>query len=338
LRGYLWLITGVVAGAACWAAPLIQQFTARRGNLSNLLGGDGRVQHPAGLGFGLKALAAAVEPPAYWWRPQRSLGDLSMVGQRSALAGLVVLGIVAAVLAVALVVLRSRRAAALAGLSLLLGLAVIGTFANVPASSLAGQTNKLGNLRYLLTPLFPAGVLAWAAAVVVLVLLAGRVAARRRSHAGQAADRTGAAAMTQRLTAVAPAALAVILALACVLTVVRVNRILRPEGTVMKDVSRASSLISGDLPSQRIALSVVAPTNSYRRQMTFGLVYALRTAGYQAQTGSNWGVQFGQQYIYRHEPVPLVTVHVRGSAISVDVSRHAPIVTIKKGVFVRTYP
>ncbi|HEX9355912.1 MAG TPA: hypothetical protein VF933_19080, partial [Streptosporangiaceae bacterium] len=38
---YWWVLIGLVAGAACWSAPLIQQFTSRNGNLGLLFSSTG---------------------------------------------------------------------------------------------------------------------------------------------------------------------------------------------------------------------------------------------------------------------------------------------------------
>src|SRR5262249_1745346 len=61
--GYWWVLAGLIAGAGCWIAPLIQQFTSRTGNLAALLHnqGSGPV---TGAAFGLKALTASIQPPA----------------------------------------------------------------------------------------------------------------------------------------------------------------------------------------------------------------------------------------------------------------------------------
>ncbi len=53
--GYRWLIIGVAAAAACWSAPVIQQLTARHGNLAALLRGSTGGRGPrTGLVFGLR--------------------------------------------------------------------------------------------------------------------------------------------------------------------------------------------------------------------------------------------------------------------------------------------
>src|SRR5215471_1100852 len=136
-RGYRWAVIGVIAAAACWAAPLVQQFTTRPGNMTALLSNQGGRGPGAGLTFGLRALAGATEPPAYWWKPLNSLGYLGLVWRRSAGFGVFSVVLVAVILIIALWMLRSRRTASLAALTLLLSVAVVVTFADIPAADIA---------------------------------------------------------------------------------------------------------------------------------------------------------------------------------------------------------
>jgi hypothetical protein len=327
-RGYRWLIIGVVAGAACWAAPLVQQFTSRHGNLYALLLGNGTPQPRAGLAFGLKALSAAVQPPVYWWQPLRSIRDLGTAGQRSAVAGGGRAGRRGRGRGH-----RHRRAPLPAG----------GRARRAEPAAQRGRDRHLCGRPGVRTdeadsharqpalpadPLYLAGVVTWLAALSVLVLLARRVAARVRDRT-PACPVMGSAAGPARITATARGAacvaVAALVALACPQAVVKVSHRLRTESIVMKDVARAASQIRHDLPSQPIALSVRAPTNPGRRQLAFGLVYALRTMGYQAEIGPGWAGQLGPQYTRGDEPVRVVTVATLGSALSVDVSEQAKI-------------
>jgi hypothetical protein len=177
---YRWAIIGIVAGLACWAAPLIQQFTARTGNMTQLIGAlrsGGTAQ--AGFGFGLKALSAATQPPAYWWKPSLLPLNLSTIDHRSAWFGIVQLSVTALVLTVAVFVLRSRRSAALAVLSLLTAAAALTTYAGIPAWNL---WRPVTDLDYLVAPMFPMGVLAWLAAGYVLVLAIWQATRRLRAR------------------------------------------------------------------------------------------------------------------------------------------------------------
>ena len=106
--GYWWAFPGLMAGAACWIAPFIQQFTSRHGNLSLLIVSLGTRQS-AGSAFGLKALTASALPPAVWWQTATSTryeGIAREIGGRTPAFGVAMLVLTAAVLALAVRPLR----------------------------------------------------------------------------------------------------------------------------------------------------------------------------------------------------------------------------------------
>ena len=76
-------------------------------------------------------------------------------------------------------------------------------------------------------------------------------------------------------------------------------------------------------------LAVKASVPSYRRQLTFGIAYALRTAGYLPEISPGLGVQLGSRYVYRGKPMPLVTVFAH-SGFSADVVKRPVTVRIRK--------
>jgi hypothetical protein len=323
--GYRWAIVSVVAGLACWSAPLIQEFTTRNGNLSALASGKGTPGALAGLPFGLKALAAAAQPPPFWWSSITSLGKLSLINQRSAAAGAVVLALAVAVLAVALYVLRSRRIAALAAVSLTVTVTAFLMYAHIPKSSVSMSTTSVNNLRYLMAPMFAVGVLAWLSLGAVCVQAAA--ARRARRPAAAAGDGTAAAAprpTTARwaapalgLTAVAFVALAALVGLEVGHAGVSQSPAMRAVGTVFPQIEHAVS-------RRPLALSVIAESNQDRRQVTFGLMYALNSAGYRPEISNKWALQLGSIYEFHGKPMTHVTVLVRGAKdghLSVQVSR-----------------
>ena len=164
-----------MAGAACWIAPFIQQITGRPGNLRMLVASLGTRQ-PAGTAFGLKALSASVLPPTVWWRPAMSFrleGIARVIGGGTPAFGLAVLVLTAALLAVAVRPLRSRRLAALAVVSLLTSGAVLATYSSIPEHNIGHHTQN-----YLLVVLLPAGLLVWLTAGAAAVLAARRVTGR----------------------------------------------------------------------------------------------------------------------------------------------------------------
>ena len=179
--GYWWAVFGLMAGAACWIAPFIQQITGRPGNLRMLIGSLGTRQ-PAGTAFGLKALSASVLPPTVWWRPAMSFrleGIARVIGGGTPAFGVAVLVLTAALLAVAVRPLRSRRLAALAVVSLLTSGAVLATYSSIPEHNIGHHTQN-----YLLVVLLPAGLLVWLTTGTAAVLAARRVTGRAGAPAG----------------------------------------------------------------------------------------------------------------------------------------------------------
>src|SRR6202042_1886974 len=173
--GYWWALLGLVAGAACWIAPFIQQFTSRHGNLSVLIASLGSRQS-AGPAFGLKALTASALPPAVWWQPAMSTryeGIAREVGARTPAFGVAALVLTGAVLVLAVRPLRSRRLAALAAVSLLTSGAILATYSNIPVHNIGRHDQN-----YLLIVLLPGGLLIWLTVGSAAVLAARRVTGR----------------------------------------------------------------------------------------------------------------------------------------------------------------
>ncbi len=157
--GYRWATAGLLAGVACWTAPVIQEFTGRPGNLTLLLHGVGSGQL-TGLAFGFKTVTAATQPPPLWWTPGHALAGVrvsSLIADRSAVFAVAALAVVAAVLVIAAPLLRCRRLAALAAVSLLASAAALATYSRIPVKSA-----NLATLNYLDVLAFPVGVLSLA--------------------------------------------------------------------------------------------------------------------------------------------------------------------------------
>lgn len=317
---YRWAVIGVAAGLACWTAPLIQQFTSRSGNLAALIGtlhagGGSR----AGISFGLKALSAATQPPAYWWQSSLPHLNLGVIGGRAAWFGIAQLAVTALILLVAIVVLRSRWAAALAALSLLADIALLETYSGIPKSSLSVTPSTFNDLTYLMAPMFAVGVLAWLAAATVLVLLCRDAAQRSRtpivrpqSSDGQTRAARGIAA---RWGMPAAALVAVALILLTSRAALQIGRTPELRKFAMNAVSSASLSIEHEISPQRVVLAVVSPNGHYRREVTFGIAYVLRTAGYSPEImRSYWTFPAGSPYHYAGTRLTRVTVYVRPDA------------------------
>lgn len=312
---YGWAITGVIAGLACWAAPLLQQFTARAGNLGQLIqamhaGGTAK----AGPSFGLRALSAATQPPPYWWRSALPALKLGAIDQRAAWFGAVALAVTALALAVAILVLRSRRTAALVALSLLTALAALETYAGVPTSNLEHAPTDLS---YLMAPMFPLGVLAWLAVGSVLILGAWRAmhSLRGRGAVQQQPPRAGGAVRAARIGGLAAVALMVVLTVRAAL---HTGGALPSQSAGRKAVAAASATIEQEVLPGRITLTVVAPNGSLLRQVTMGLAYALRIAGYTPRI-SRGAFQLGPAYSAAGHSGSRVTVFVHDQGRNIRV-------------------
>jgi hypothetical protein len=334
--GYWWAIAGMVAGIACWAAPLTQQFTANPGNMTALFSPQGPPVPKAGVDFGMKALSAATQPPAYWWQGMDSLGKLSNVWERPAVGGYIAFAIIALSLVAATVWLRSRGAALLAALSLILAGAALITYASIPVATISMTTVTVDNLRYLLAPLYPLGVLTWITVVTVAVLAGRRVMARARTRViarGTSAGGTTISAACRGL-AYRGMPISAFVAGALVVAAILAGPIGNTEaiGTpvmleVMHEVGPVAWRIERKIPPQQVALKVVAPDNRYRRQLTFGVAYALRADGYWPKVAQGWSMQLGDGYWYqgeRRERIPLTVVSVRRRMLAVKVMKHPP--------------
>jgi hypothetical protein len=319
--GYWWALLGLMAGAACWVAPFIQQSTSRRGNLSLLIASLGTRQS-AGSAFGLKALTASALPPAVWWQSSTSTryeGIAREIGGRAPAFGVATLVLTAAVLALAVWPLRSRRLAALAAVSLLTSGAILATYSNIPVHNIGRHDQN-----YLLIVLLPAGLLIWLATGAAVVLAARRVtgrarvlaALRRRSRgaAGGSAARWGAG--------VSGLAAAAVIGLGSWLAVAQQARA-SADATSAREVS-ATRLAVQDiermLPPRRLELRVLRD-GVYERDVTLGVAWALHAAGYEPAVDHRAARYLGPRYLFAGRPMPGVTVLIRRRLILVRVTQ-----------------
>lgn len=310
-REYRWAIGGVAAGLACWIAPLVQQVTSRTGNLTALASSLVHRGQGAGVDFGLKALSAATQPPASWWMPIR---NLATIGNRTTWFGAMQLMIVGLTLLIAVFVLRSRQAAALSVLSLIISATALLTFSSVPAHILA-----ISPLNYMMVLLFPVGFLAWLAVTTVIALAGWRalreLRSARRGPAGDAnADAATAGPRSRRAGWLVAASLAVALTAAgCYGTTLVVSHMRpRPENGVMRAVSSGIRQIERTVPARRVAVTVVGSDVTFRRRVALGLAYALRSAGYTPLfPDTSFALRLGAAYEYRGGPATRVTVTAR---------------------------
>jgi hypothetical protein len=323
---YRWLLVGAVAGVVCWIAPLLQEFTARSGNLTNIINSQGTAGPTGGLAFGLKAVAASVQPPPVWWTPLSSIPGLRAVEGWSAAVGVVVLALAAAALAVAIGLLRSRWAAALAGISLLASVTLVISYSSLPVSDITSINTTVNSLNYLMAPMYAVGVLAWLTLGSVLVLAWRHAASRAQARDAVPAGGDGRVtepAIPAAHRAVPTTTFAVVL----VVALISMAGINFGQGSssdaantpYINAINVASQKIERKLPGQPIQLSVVADDPHFQRKVTFGLVYALKTAGYSPQVTGGYAWQLGSGYALHSQNIPTVMVYQNGRDTSVFV-------------------
>ncbi|HEY3958785.1 MAG TPA: hypothetical protein VGM53_35945 [Streptosporangiaceae bacterium] len=321
--GYWWAVIGLAAGAGCWAAPLIQQFTSPYPNISLLLNTLGK-QQSSGPAFGFRAIAASSWHPL-WLASSSSLdheGIGSSIGGRSPAFGVAVLAATAVALILAVRPLRSRRLAALAAISLLTSGAVLATYSNVPVHNLGIATED-----YLLVVLLPAGLLAWltvGSAVVLAVRRAAgsaRVAPARTPARGQPGS-AGRSAARWGLAAVSGVAVA-LLGLGAWQVAARQVRMAPSMGspTQAEEARYATAYIERMLPHQRVALTARTPGVGFARNVTLGVVWALTADGYEPVTNHSAARYLGPRYRYAGRPMPLVIVTLRQQGMAIHVTQ-----------------
>jgi len=293
-----WAVTGLIAGEICWVAPFCQQLVSSPGNFTTLIQSQDVGQH-AGLVFGLKALAAFIEPPPLWWR--RHLAgrpDLyRVIEARPAGVALAALGITAAVLLWAVFRLRSRRLAGLAVVSLLINIAAVITFSGIPSSASA-----LSRLSYLILVMFPAGLLSWLTVGSAIVLTARPLISRR--------PRARTAEREARLAA--SGAWAGVAALFVAASLLGLGQVTGYAGAGLNSdqVVVAARAIERALPARRvIALSVATDSPPDRYRVLMGLLWALTVKGYAPDIS-----QLGPG-----RPIPQVAVLVTGGKVTVRI-------------------
>jgi hypothetical protein len=280
-EGYSWLIAGLIAGTACWIAPLVQQFSspAGKGNMWLLLHAERGGGH-VGFAFAMKALASLAAPSPLWW--QQNIGQrpdlFQVLGSGSADLGVVILVITGACMVMAALWLGSRELAGLAAISLLVCVTASADFALIPVGSrgLAGQQHDLVFI------MFVAVVLAWLTVTCTTVLAAVKLITDRRA-------RKGATAVQERHQRRIPlpirTAAALLLVTIALLGAAQQAADYAGAGTNSLRVGGALAMIERSLPTRAaFALSVSALREADRYQVLSGVCWALTAAGYRPDT------------------------------------------------------
>ena len=299
---YSWLIAGLVAGAACWIAPLDQQLTspAGQGNMSLLLHQD--AGRHVGVAFAMRVLSSLAAPSPLWWKQdigQRN-GLYQVLGSKPAAFGFVILAVTAASLVVAVFWLRSRELAGLAAVSLLVSVTSVATFSRIPAQSPAlGLTAEQlhghhlavhlgGDDVPLIFVIFVAVLVAWLTVICAAMPAVLKLTGGRRGRPGVGRER--APGGQQRLVGYSiPLPVRVMTALLIVTAALAGAAELAEDytgaGTNNARVIAALAMIERASPRQAvIALSVSAARRPDRYQVIQGLCWALTADGYRPYT------------------------------------------------------
>jgi hypothetical protein len=284
---HLWLLVALCLGLASWVGPLVQELTAHPGNLT-LLFRSQSTQPRMGLKFGIKFLAAVTFPHPIWWRPTEGLTFfpiLNAVGNGAQGVGVAVIAL-AAVVSAAAFRLHERRLGALGIMSVVLSLALVATFANIPSG-------KLLTVGYLIVIAFPAGAVAWvtvcwAVALGALRLWRLRGADRRRHRHG--GDGLGVIAPMMATAAVVVSVLAQS-QLAEVLPTY-------PPWSSMQTAQVAARLIEKSYPRGTFDLVVNNHGGGglYTYDDTLGIAWALKAAGFTPRVGGPMESAIGRDY------------------------------------------
>jgi hypothetical protein len=322
--GYWWVVTGLIAGVACWSAPLIQQFTSPDGNLGLLMRSSGAATgRRTGGVFSLKALSAAVEPVPIWWKSLQPPAIYHLISHRPAwfAVGILILLAVAAVMAVR--PLRCRPLGALAVVSLVISLGALVTYSGIPV-----HNTSLLTLGYLIVLLFPIGVLSWLVvgtwAVLTARLVLGQLASRpagtrRRAPAGDESGRP-----LRRAGPLAGLAATALVAVGAILAVSLQGANIRAvtDDPAMPASVAAARQIARALPGQPIALSIHDFNKSALGRLTLGVTWELTPDGFRAEImHTRLARELGDRYVFHGEAIPLVKVRVRPRGTSIAVTR-----------------
>jgi hypothetical protein len=278
--GHRWVAAGLAAGLGCWAAPVIQQLTSEQGNLAALITRQGSGGQRTGPVFALNTLAASTRLPPLWWPlPRGQLDPGQLMDGRWAVFGAAVLALTVGALAAAVCWLRSRMLARLATLSLCVTATALLTFSRIPV-----RGDSLSRLYYLVTVMFPVGLLAWltlgAAGVLVVMQVSGR-----QAGLAQPAGQPGARALARRWSVPAAAVLPAVLLLAALPAIARRADTSSYDLRLGHLAGAAARLIERDLSGRALALSVVSADAASTRRLTLSLDWVLTADGYRPQRG-----------------------------------------------------
>jgi hypothetical protein len=295
--GYVWALAGLLVTAACWAAPLVQEFTTHPGNMTLLLR-DQRGGKRAGFSFGMKMLSAATMPRTLWWRSLRGLSAPAVVraiDSRSVLSGEVAVFFLILPLAIAWRV-RSRPLATLSGVTIIASASLVLTFMNTPSS-------EMGKLVWLVIAIFPVGALSWLSLATAAFVLTRHLLRRWRPSDPELSH----LAVARGLIWLAPLPLALLLALS--LSQVSAALPTAFSWPLIPAVSSAARQIEAAIPPEPVRLATNRNAEAY--PLITGIAMQLQAAGYRPEVTTRMLTSaVGPGYAYTsNTPLVDVTVH-----------------------------
>jgi hypothetical protein len=319
-----WLAAGAGVGAACWAAPIVQQLTGHPGNVSVLLRCVGG-QHVMGGRFGLQTIASAVVPPPLWFHGTPGSGQALLHGLTAHCAG-VGIGVLVVLAAVAVVawIAQRRDLAVLAGVALL----AAGSIAWEIALQPTGTTEELS---YVEVVLWPVGMLVWGVAALSVVEVVARwgVLPGRWGPFGRASSRARAKHGRQPLRRWRPGIALLWSATAAVLVGGTVNTAFLAGGAMNQAAredggrgafhgfSTAAAAVERLVPRGPLVLSVLGHSADTSLDLLYGTLWVLISQGRQATAPGFFAEMISPPaYAVAGEPWVRVTVRVDGSVAS----------------------
>jgi hypothetical protein len=241
-----WLWLGIVVGAVCWVATVIQQLFGASPNLTALFTAPNTAR--LGLSYGFRTLALAGSLHPIWTRHNGGAGLVTFywIVLSSPIVGAVVLALIIAIAVIAMWTGR-RDLAALAGIAALCSVCVVGTIAIVPAR--VGRSTL-----YLNCVLWLVGILLWMVGVWVAIEV-GRIVL---GHARTMGASRVPAARPARLSMVTGVAAAVGLLVVGVFTVrgLTSNAGLQVRGSQNLLVARMAAAVESTSPKGPVAINI----------------------------------------------------------------------------------
>lgn len=263
-------IGAAAAGAVCWALPLLEQATSRRGNMSRLTGAGG--EEGAGAEMVRRVLGGALGGVPAFLRPDRLPGEEALEQLMRTEGATETAGALVVLIGLALVTARlaRRRDAGALGPGLVLAL-----LAAAAATVWLTPVDQFLVLTYTTWWIVPLGMLAW-------VVLGWRIGTGL--GLGRAASEIGT-----RARAGAVAAACVVMVLVALLSPGRPE----PEEPIYAAARRAGDVVVRGAGSGRVLITALGEDPS---ELVASTAYRLRRAGARPVVSGNDGIGAGARY------------------------------------------